>query len=76
MIKKGEIVYCNLIILKKDKKQEINEVVYKEVNGLYKNNKVIDIQIIKRLGFENRAKGYNIGIKSEDKRNNTTGAYE
>ena len=76
MIEKGEIVFCNLTIIKKDKKEKIHKVVYKEVDGLYKGDRVVDVEIISRLGFENRTKGYDIGIKSDEKRNNITGVYE
>lgn len=76
MIEQGEIVFCNLTIIKESKKEKINKVVYKEVDGLYKGDRVIDIEIISRLGFENRTKGYDIGIRSDEKRNNITGAYE
>jgi len=76
MIEQGEIVFCNLTIIKKGKKEKINKVVYKEVDGLYKGDRVVDIEIISRLGFENRTKGYDIGTKSDEKRNNITGVYE
>lgn len=76
MIEQGEIVFCNLTIINNGKKEKINRVVYKEVNRLYKGNRVLDIEIINRLGFENRAKGYDVGIKNDEKRNNITGAYE
>ena len=76
MIEQGEIVFCNLTIINNGKKEKINRVVYKEVNGLYKGNRVLDIEIISKLGFENRVKGYGVGIKNDEKRNNITGAYE
>jgi hypothetical protein len=76
MIEQGEIVFCNLTIINNGKKEKINRVVYKEVNGLYKGNRVLDIEIISKLGFENRVKGYDVGIKNDEKRNNITGAYE
>lgn len=76
MLEKGEIVYCNLIIVNNGKKEKIDRVVYKKVDGLYKGNRVLEIEIISKLGFENRIKGYDIGIKNDEKRNNITGAYE
>lgn len=76
MLQQGEIVYCNLTIINNGKKQIINRVVYKKVDGYYKGNKVLDVEIISRLGFENRVKGYDVGIKNDEKRNNITGAYE
>lgn len=76
MIEKGEIVFCNLTVIKKGKEEKENNIVYKQVDGLYKGNKVVDIEIISRLGFENKSKGYDIGIKNDEERNNITGAYE
>lgn len=50
--------------------------MFKNVNGYYKGNKVLDIDVICSLGFENNASGYTELKKSEEKRNNITGAYE
>jgi hypothetical protein len=76
MIEIGEIVFCNLTILKKNVKNTLKEVVYKEKDGYYKGFKVIDIEIIKRLGFENKNKGFDLAVKNQEQRNNITGAYE
>lgn len=71
-----EIFFCNLTVL--DKKKEIihKRVVYKNVNGMYKGNKVLNIDIICSLGFENTTKDFIELNKSDEKRNNITGAYE
>lgn len=79
-----EIFFCNLTLENKKSKIVLKEVVYKEENGYYKNTrlgikeplKVLNVDVICSLGFENKNKGYDIGIKSEEKRNNITGAYE
>lgn len=76
MIKKGEIVYCNITVIKDKNKVFLNNVVYKEVDGFYKQNKVVKIDIIKRLGFESKQRGYNEVKKSNEERNKITGAYD
>lgn len=75
-MEKKEILYCNLTVLKNNKKTIINEVVFKNVDGYYKGNKVLDIDIICSLGFENLTNEFTEVKKSDEKRNNITGAYE
>jgi len=87
-IKFKEIVYCNLTILHKGKKHLLEEVVYKKEDGFYYNQrilntlnikekvKVLDVEIIKRLGFENKSKGFTEVKKNEETRNKITGTYE
>ena len=75
-MEKKEILYCNLTVLKNNKKIIINEVVFKNVDGYYKGNKVLDIDVICSLGFENLTNEYTEVKKSDEKRNNITGAYE
>ena len=65
-IKQGEIVFCNLKFKFKKKEYELKEVVYKQTDGFYLNHrlfkplkvtekvKVYDIEILARLGFENK----------------------
>lgn len=76
MIDFGEIVYCNLTIIKNGKKNTIKEIVYKYKDGFYKGFKVVNVEVLSRLGFENKADGFDIAKKSDEKRNNITGAYE
>lgn len=79
-----EIVYCDITIetkIQKGKKIEtikktLEEVVYKEVDGLYKGNKVLDIKVLARLGFANKNLGYTEVKRSEETRNKITGAYD
>jgi len=64
IIKKGEIVFCNLKFKYKKKVYELKEVVYKQTDGLFYNKRlmqplkikekveVYDIEILARLGFE------------------------
>jgi hypothetical protein len=87
-IKLGEIVYCNMTIYHKKKYYKLKKVVYKNENNLFYKKKhldplnikepviIHDIEIISRLGFENKAKGYTEVKRSEEQRNNITGAYE
>ncbi len=57
-----EIVWADLKILKKIKKgkiiknriEQIDGVVYKEINKTYKNLEVVDVIIKSRLGYENK----------------------
>lgn len=56
-----EILYCNLTVLHEKKKVIVPKVVYKDVDGMYRNQKlfkepvqVLNIDIIKSLGFENK----------------------
>lgn len=71
-----EIFYCNLTVQDGKKIKLIKECVYKNINGYYKGFKVIKVDIIKSLGFENTTKEYIELNKSDEKRNNITGAYE
>lgn len=87
-IELGEIVYCNLKIKHNKKIHELNEVVYKKTDGFYYNKRILDelnikekvlvcnIEVIKRLGFENKSKGFTEVKASDEKRNKITGAYE
>jgi hypothetical protein len=75
-MERKEIFYCNLTILKNNKKEIISEVVFKNIDGFYKGNKVLDIDIISVLGYENLTNDYTEIKKSDEKRNNITGAYE
>ena len=87
-IKLGEIVYCDLTIEHKGNKHILKKVVYKNDGKLfYKRNhleklkikeavKVIDVNVISRLGFENKSKEYTEVKANNEKRNKITGAYE
>jgi len=88
LIKQGEIVYCNLKFRYDKKEYELKEVVYKQENGFFYNRRlmqplkiddevrVYDIEILARLGFENKNIGYTKAIKNNEQRNKITGAYE
>lgn len=85
----GEIVYCDLIVRHKGKNVKIKKVVYKnDGNKFFYNRRNLEIlkikepvlikevKIISRLGYENNATGYTEVKRSEEQRNNITGAYE
>jgi hypothetical protein len=87
-IEKGEIVYCDLIIIHKKIEYKLEKVVYKYKDGFYHNKTVLskykinesvfvkEVNIIKRLGFENTSTEYTEVKQSEEKRNKIPGAYE
>lgn len=79
-----EIFYCNLILQNGKDKIYLKNVVYKYENGFFKNSrlgikeplKVLKIDIIQSLGFENLTNEYTEVKKSNEKRNEITGVYE
>jgi len=87
-IDKGEIVYCNLKFKYKNKVHELSEVVYKKTDGFFYNRRLLeplsvkekvmvyDIEIIKRLGFENKSKEFTEVKRNQEQRNKITGTYE
>ena len=85
----GEIVYCDLIVRHNDKDVKLKKVVYKnDGNKFFYNRRnleilkikepvlIKEIKIISRLGYENKSTKYTEVKRSEEKRNNITGAYE
>jgi hypothetical protein len=83
-MERKEIFYCNLTLQKEKEILYLKNVVYKETDGYFKNTrlgikeplKVLKVDIIKSLGFENLSNEYDEVKKSDEKRNNITGAYE
>jgi hypothetical protein len=81
---KKEIIYCNLTLKKGKEIIELKNVVYKYNDGFFKNSrlgikeplKVLKVEKIVSLGFENKLKSYTEVKKSNEKRNKITGAYE
>jgi len=79
-----EIFYCNLTLQNGKDKIILKEVIYKESNGYFKNVrlgikeplKVLKVDVIKSLGFESLSNTYTEVTKSDEKRNEITGAYE
>ena len=54
-MQRKEILFCNLTILKNNKEQVLERVVYKDVDGHYKKNKVLEVEVICSLGYENKS---------------------
>lgn len=78
-----EIFYCNLTVDFKGKATLVKEVVYKETDGFYRKKslfsdpvKVLNVDIIKSLGFEVENLSHTDVTKSDEQRNKITGAYE
>ena len=86
----GEIVFCNLILIYKNKLIEVKNVVYKHKDFTYNRMHILKsigvknetslkfkkIEIIKRLGFESKSNQFTKVKASNEQRNKTTGAYE
>jgi hypothetical protein len=79
----NEILYANLTIQDGKFTKEIKGVVYKNTDGFYHNKKmfkepvkVLKVEKIKSLGFDCEYLGYQEVKKSDEKRNEITGAYE
>jgi hypothetical protein len=86
----GEIVFCNAKFKYKGRVHQLREIVYKRTDALYFNHdelirkrkindgvELFDIEILKRLGFENRVTAFTEAKANDNnKRNPITGAYE
>lgn len=87
-LKQDEIIYCNAKCNYKGKEYRLDKIVHKHTDGFYYKRRILepfgikepvklyDIEIINRLGFANKAKGYTEVKKSDETRNKITGAYE
>ena len=83
-MERKEIFYCNLTLQNGKDKIHLKNVVYKYEDGFFKNLrlgikeplKVLKIDIITSLGFENLSNEFTEVKKSNEKRNEITGAYE
>jgi len=77
-----EILFCNITVLDGKNKIVIEKVVLLEDENTYKERKskvelkIVNREIIKSLGFENKATGFTEATKSDEKRNTITGAYD
>ena len=83
-MERKEIVFCNLILQNGKDKIHLKNVVYKDEGGYFKNIrlgikeplKVLNVEVIKSLGYENKSNEYTEVNKSNEIRNKITGAYE
>ena len=71
-----KIIFADIKVKDKNKTVTLEKVVLKENDKTYKGLEVISINNISDLGNVNQSKGFDLGVKSEEKRNNITGAYE
>lgn len=71
-----KIIFADIKVKDKNKIVTLEKVVLKENDKTYKGLEVISINKISDLGSVNQSKGFDLGVKSEEKRNNITGAYE
>jgi hypothetical protein len=83
-MERKEIFYCDLTLQNGKDILCLKNVVYKYTDGYFKNKrlgvseplKVLKVDVIHSLGFENKTNEYTEFKKSNEKRNNITGAYE
>ena len=90
-IEKGEIIWAKVTYKDGDGRFSKN-MVYKRPNDgtqygdyfqkVFKRrygvtvDKIIRIDIIKRVGFEHKYRGFSLGVKSDEKRDSKTGKYD
>lgn len=71
-----EIFFCDLIVIKDKKEIKIKNVVWMETETHHKKMEIKQVFKIKSLGFQSLQTGFTEVKKSDEKRNNITGAYE
>lgn len=84
-----EIVYCNAKFKYNKKEYKLEKIVFKNKGDMMYYTyhilkplkilipvKLYDIEVLQRLGFENKNKGHHKAIKNDEQRNTITGAYE
>jgi ribosomal 50S subunit-recycling heat shock protein len=75
-MRRKEIFYCDLIVIKNNKEVKIENVVWMETETEYKKMIIKEVIKHKSLGFQSLQKDYTEVTKSNEKRNNITGAYD
>lgn len=70
------ILYGDIIVIDNKKQKTIKDAVFTEGDELYKNNKIIQVLNSKIVGQTSINKSFTEVKASDEKRNNTTGAYE
>jgi hypothetical protein len=75
-MERKEIFFCDLIVIKDKKEIKVKNVVWMETETEHKKMKIKEIIKHKSLGFQNNQKGYTEVAKSNEKRNDITGAYD
>lgn len=75
-MERREILFCNLTVSDGKKKKLIEKCVILKGDTIYKKQNILKVEIIRSLGFENKATGFTEAIQSDEKRNTITGAYD
>ena len=75
-MKRKEIFFCDLTFIKDKKEIEVKNVVWMETETHHKKMEIKQVVKIKSLGFQSLQTGFTEVKKSDEKRNNITGAYE
>lgn len=75
-MKRNEIFFCDLIVIKDKKEVKIKNVVWMETETHHKNMQIKEVFKHTSLGFQNITNGFTEAKKSEEKRNDITGAYD
>ena len=75
-MKGKEIFFCDLIVIKDKKEIKIEKAVLLDDETFYKGDEIKKVIKLKSLGFQSLNLGFTEVKKSDEKRNNITGAYE
>lgn len=75
-MERKEIFFCDLIVLKDKKQLKIEKVVWMETETHHKKMEIKEVIKIKSLGFQSLSTEFTEVQKSNEKRNNITGAYD
>jgi hypothetical protein len=75
-MERKEIFFCDLIVIKDKKEIKVKNVVWMETETEHKKMKIKQIIKHKSLGFQSLQKSYTEVSKSNEKRNDITGAYD
>jgi hypothetical protein len=76
MEKEINILFGDIIVFDGKNKIKIKNAVFKEDDVFYKEKKIIEILSYKNVGKTSTLKSYTEVKKSDEKRNEITGAYE
>lgn len=75
-MERKEILFVNLTVQDGKKKKVIENCVILKGDTVYKKQSILKTEVIRSLGFQNKASGFTEGIKSDEQRNTITGAYD
>lgn len=75
-MERKEIFFCDLIVIKDKKETLIKNVVWMETETQHKKMEIKKVIKHKSLGFQSLNRQYSEVSKSNEKRNDITGAYD